>query len=223
MPSRSCRVEIAGVIEIWKCLLECQDWSPTRFLFANWSPCILWQAVFGGAFTGYFVEHIFVKFTWKGKGLHLTRAEDFNIEHCVRACGLNFLVVCFNVKTYDIWEEYVTIRSEIQTENIRFPRGSISFCWTRKEKHNKYRKQVRSAINEVDMIEFRIITSIASTDYSFPFSLLLYQQMRTEICPFFHSRELAWCCLVQLLQNCIEVMTILPQCMEAQSTKTKFA
>jgi len=30
--SQSCRVEIAGVIGIWNCPLECQDWSPTMLL-----------------------------------------------------------------------------------------------------------------------------------------------------------------------------------------------
>ena len=35
LPSRSCsqcRVEVAGVIGIWKCMLECQDWSPPMYL-----------------------------------------------------------------------------------------------------------------------------------------------------------------------------------------------
>ena len=64
MLSQSCRVKIAGVIEIWKCLLECQDWSPSLFLSTNCSHCILWHAIFGEAFTmkgGNFAEHILVK------------------------------------------------------------------------------------------------------------------------------------------------------------------
>ena len=64
MSSQSCRVKIAGVIEIWKCLLECQDWSPSLFLSTNCSHCILWHAIFGEAFTmkgGNFAEHILVK------------------------------------------------------------------------------------------------------------------------------------------------------------------
>ena len=40
VPSRSCMVEIAVVIGIWKCLLECQDWNPNMSLFANCSHCI---------------------------------------------------------------------------------------------------------------------------------------------------------------------------------------
>ena len=61
---RSCRVIIVGVIGIWKCLLKCQGWSPTMFLFANYIHCILWQAIYEEAFTvtsGNFTEHILVK------------------------------------------------------------------------------------------------------------------------------------------------------------------
>ena len=36
--SRSCIVKIARFIGIWKCLLECQDWSPTMFLRAKLLP-----------------------------------------------------------------------------------------------------------------------------------------------------------------------------------------
>jgi hypothetical protein len=64
VPSQSCRVEIAGVIGIWNCPLECQDWSPPMLLFANYSHCIFWHAIFGEAFTmkgGNFAKHIFVK------------------------------------------------------------------------------------------------------------------------------------------------------------------
>ena len=64
MPSRSCKVEIAGVIGIWKCLLECQDWSPTMFLFTNCSHYMLWHAISGKTFNvkgGLFAKHIFVK------------------------------------------------------------------------------------------------------------------------------------------------------------------
>ena len=64
VPSRSRRVKITWVIGIWKCLLGCQDRSPAMFLFANCSHCILWQTIFGKAFTmtsGNFAKHIFVK------------------------------------------------------------------------------------------------------------------------------------------------------------------
>ena len=64
VPSQSCRVEIASVFGIWKCMLECHDWSPTMFLFAYYKPCILWKPIFGEASimtSGNFVEHIFVK------------------------------------------------------------------------------------------------------------------------------------------------------------------
>ena len=37
---------------------------------------------------------------------------------CARACGLDSLVVYFNVKLRDIWEGNMTIRSEIWTEDI---------------------------------------------------------------------------------------------------------
>ena len=37
---------------------------------------------------------------------------------CVRACGLNSLVVYFNVKTHDVWEGDMPTRSEIQTKKI---------------------------------------------------------------------------------------------------------
>ena len=36
----------------------------------------------------------------------------------MQACGINCLVVHFSVKMYDIWEGNMTIRSEIQIENI---------------------------------------------------------------------------------------------------------
>jgi hypothetical protein len=85
-----CWVEIAPVIGIWKCLLECQDWRSTMFLFANCKHCILGHVVFGEAFivTGTsFAEHIFVKcpphtktYFWRPTW-HLTVLEDFNIEH----------------------------------------------------------------------------------------------------------------------------------------------
>ena len=87
--SRSCRVKIARVIGIWKCLLECQDWSSYMFMCANCSHCILWHAIFGEAFTmkgGDFAKHIFVKcpkqkqLSWQPKW-HLTSVDDFNIEH----------------------------------------------------------------------------------------------------------------------------------------------
>ena len=64
MPSRSCKVEIAGVIGIWKCLLECQDWSPTMFLNTNCNHHSLLHANFKKAFImkgGNFAEHVFVK------------------------------------------------------------------------------------------------------------------------------------------------------------------
>ena len=65
VPSRSYRAEIIGVIIcIWECLLECHYWSPTMFLFANCSHCILWHAISGESFTvtsANFAEHIFVK------------------------------------------------------------------------------------------------------------------------------------------------------------------
>ena len=38
----------------------------------------------------------------------------------MRACGLNSLVVCFDVKTCDITGGDVTTRSEIETKNICF-------------------------------------------------------------------------------------------------------
>ena len=62
--SQSCRVEIARVIGIWNCLLECQDWSPPVFLFTNCNHCILWHAIFEEAFivtSGNFAKHIHVK------------------------------------------------------------------------------------------------------------------------------------------------------------------
>ena len=62
--SQSCRVEIARVIGIWNCLLECQDWSPPMFLFTNYNHCILWHAIFEEAFivtSGNFAKHIYVK------------------------------------------------------------------------------------------------------------------------------------------------------------------
>ena len=37
---------------------------------------------------------------------------------CEQACGLNSLVDCFNVKTYDVWEGNVTTRRGIQKEHI---------------------------------------------------------------------------------------------------------
>ena len=41
MSSRIRTVRIARVIEIWKCLLKCQDWSLAMFLFASCSQRIL--------------------------------------------------------------------------------------------------------------------------------------------------------------------------------------
>ena len=64
MPSRRCRIEIAGIVGIWKCFLECQDWTPTMLQFANCSHCILWYAISREAFTvtdANFAVHIFVK------------------------------------------------------------------------------------------------------------------------------------------------------------------
>ena len=60
MPSRSCRI----YWNLQVCVLECQNWSPTMFLFANCSHCILWHVIVGEAFTvtgENFVEHIFVE------------------------------------------------------------------------------------------------------------------------------------------------------------------
>ena len=74
--SCACQVEVAIGAEsklqssncknigIWKGLLECQDWSPIMFLFANCNRCIYLQTIFGEAFTvtgGNFAQHIFVK------------------------------------------------------------------------------------------------------------------------------------------------------------------
>ena len=62
--SQSCEVEIAWVIGIWKCLLECQDWGLAMLLFANCNHYILWHAFFGEAFIvigGNLAEHIIVK------------------------------------------------------------------------------------------------------------------------------------------------------------------
>ena len=38
----------------------------------------------------------------------------------MRACGLNFVVVYFDVKTHGIWEGDVITRSEFQNKNIHF-------------------------------------------------------------------------------------------------------
>ena len=62
--SRSCTFEIAREIGFWKCLLECQDWSPSIFLFANCNQCTLWHAVFGEAFK-WGVETLQSIFLWK--------------------------------------------------------------------------------------------------------------------------------------------------------------
>ena len=85
--SRSCRVKIAGLLGVWKCLLECQHWSPTKFAFANYNHCILWQTIFREGFTmksENFAKHIFLKcptnFFLRPKW-HFTGVEDFNIEH----------------------------------------------------------------------------------------------------------------------------------------------
>ncbi len=59
---------------------------------------------------------------------------------CVRACGLNSLVVYFNVKTHDIWEGNVTIRRALNWEHP-FPRVL------------GYKR--RSDLKEVDIKEFR--------------------------------------------------------------------
>ena len=40
----------------------------------------------------------------------------------VHACGLNSLAVYINVKTHDMWERIVLIRSDIWTENMHFLR-----------------------------------------------------------------------------------------------------
>ena len=67
LPSRSynqCWVEIEEVNGIWKCMLEYRDRNLIVFLYANYSHCILWQAIFGETFTvtgGNFANHIFVK------------------------------------------------------------------------------------------------------------------------------------------------------------------
>ena len=66
VPSWSCKVKIIRVIGIWKCLLECQNWSPVMFLFTNCNHCTLRQVVFREAFIvkdENFAEHIFVKCT----------------------------------------------------------------------------------------------------------------------------------------------------------------
>ena len=92
--SRSCTIEIAGVIGIWKCLLECQDWRPIMFRFTNCNHYSLWHAYFGEASTvkgGNFAEHIFIKWPHnKNKRKHfwrpkwdLTSVEYFHIEYCV--------------------------------------------------------------------------------------------------------------------------------------------
>ena len=98
MPSRSCVVKIARVIRIWECGLECQDWSPTMFLYANCSHCVLWHAILGEAFivsSGNLhiallwsaPPHDFslknnkiIKYLWRPKW-HLIGVEDFNTEH----------------------------------------------------------------------------------------------------------------------------------------------
>ena len=64
VPSQSCKVAIARVIGIWKCLLECQDWSPTMFLNTNCNHHSLLHANFKKAFImkgGNFAKHVFVK------------------------------------------------------------------------------------------------------------------------------------------------------------------
>ena len=48
----------------WKCLLECQDWSPAIFLLMKCSHCILWREIFAEAFNVTSVnlaEHLVVK------------------------------------------------------------------------------------------------------------------------------------------------------------------
>ena len=42
----------------------------------------------------------------------------FPTARCMQVCGLNYVVDFFNVKTYDIWEENMTIRIDIYIENI---------------------------------------------------------------------------------------------------------
>ena len=92
VPSQSCKVAIARVIGIWKCLLECQDWSPTMFLNTNCNHHSLLHANLKKAFImkgGNFAEHVFVKCcqnknknkTWQPTW-HLIGVEDFNIKHC---------------------------------------------------------------------------------------------------------------------------------------------
>ena len=90
-PPQSCGVEIVVLIGIWKCLLySAKIWSPSMFLFADCSHCILWHALFGETFTvigGNYAEHIFVKcpkklkLSWRPKW-HLTGVVDVNIKHC---------------------------------------------------------------------------------------------------------------------------------------------
>ena len=87
VPSQSCTIEIARVIENWKCLLECQDWSPTMFLVTNCSQCMLCHAVIGEVCRAHFCE---VPPKQKNGILgwpkwHLTSVEDFNIKHCPHA------------------------------------------------------------------------------------------------------------------------------------------
>ena len=57
---------------------------------------------------------------------------------CVRACGLNPLVVYFNVNTHDIWEESMITRCDI----------------------SRYKR--RGDIKEVDITEFRVYVKMIS-------------------------------------------------------------
>ena len=50
----------------------------------------------------------------------ITHNDDRLTTWCMQACGLNPLMVYFDVKTHDIWEENLTIIGDIiYTKNIR--------------------------------------------------------------------------------------------------------
>ena len=90
VPRRSRKVEIAGVIGIWKCLLECQDWSPIIFYYLQIAAIVFCDMQFLERYSLWRVEilhkHVFVKcpknrkLFWPPKW-QLTGVEDFNIEH----------------------------------------------------------------------------------------------------------------------------------------------
>jgi hypothetical protein len=126
MPSRSCTVKIARVIEIWKCLLDCQDWSPTMFLFVNYRHCILWHAFFWEAFT-VTSENFTEKFLWSAPPpkkkkrwpqWHMTGVEDFNIEHCWYPFTRNHGLITYK-HILIIWQKHCKIayRSKLYTLN----------------------------------------------------------------------------------------------------------